>query len=121
MDKIEEKINKLSLPATILIASIILGGAFYATQVNKQQSIEKQQQIELKAKAEADQAKTKAEDMRQLDLSFCLSKADTDYWAYMKINGTEKADGTIYALNSFWDRAEKNKQNAIDNCYKQYK
>jgi hypothetical protein len=42
-----DKINKLTLPATIIIASIILGGFFYASQVNKQKSIEKQQGLEL--------------------------------------------------------------------------
>lgn len=35
--------NKLVLPISILIASIILGGFFYATQINKQKSIERQQ------------------------------------------------------------------------------
>ena len=48
------KLNKLTLPTAILIASIILGGAFYAIQVNKQKSIEKQQQIELQIKTEQD-------------------------------------------------------------------
>ena len=38
-----DKINKLTLPATILIASIILAGFYYASEVNKQKSIEKQQ------------------------------------------------------------------------------
>jgi len=42
-----DAINKLSLPATILIASIILGGFYYASQVSKQNSIEKQQKIKL--------------------------------------------------------------------------
>jgi hypothetical protein len=41
-----KQINKLSLPATILIASIILGGFYYFTQTTKQKSIEKQQQID---------------------------------------------------------------------------
>jgi uncharacterized protein HemX len=45
------KINKLTLPTTILVASLILGGFYYASQINKQKSIEKQQQIELQAKA----------------------------------------------------------------------
>lgn len=52
-----KSINKLSLPVTILIASIILGGFYYTSQVSKQNSIEKQQQIDLQAKAIADQAK----------------------------------------------------------------
>ena len=48
------KLNNLSLPAVILIASIILGGFFYATQVNKQSSIERQQQKEYIAKRKLD-------------------------------------------------------------------
>lgn len=51
--KFFEKINNLSLPVTILIASIILGGFYYITQVSKQNSIEEQQRIELQAKEEA--------------------------------------------------------------------
>ena len=34
--------NKLILPTTILVASLILGGFFYASQVNKQRFIERQ-------------------------------------------------------------------------------
>ena len=41
------KINKLAIPATIIIASLILGGFFYASQISKQKSIEKQQKIKL--------------------------------------------------------------------------
>ncbi len=43
-----DKLNKLLLPAAIIIASLILGGFFYAIQVNKQKSIEKQQEIKLR-------------------------------------------------------------------------
>ncbi len=50
--------NKLVLPISILLGCIILGGLFYATQVIKQKSIEKQQLIELRIKAAQDQAKT---------------------------------------------------------------
>ena len=48
MDKIMEKLNKLSLPITILVASLILGGAYFASQVMKQRSIERQQEIKIK-------------------------------------------------------------------------
>ncbi len=41
-----EKNSKLILPATILIASLILGGFYYASQVKKQLIIERQQQQE---------------------------------------------------------------------------
>lgn len=47
MDTIADKINKLSLPVVILIASVILGGLYYASQVNKQRSIERQQKAKM--------------------------------------------------------------------------
>jgi hypothetical protein len=56
--------HHLILPTSILIGCVILGGAYYAVQLNKQVSIERQQQVdlqqkqeELKAKTDADQAK----------------------------------------------------------------
>jgi len=57
MDKISDKINKLSLPVVILIASVILGGFFYASQVNKQKSIERQQEIKLQEDRRVEEAK----------------------------------------------------------------
>jgi hypothetical protein len=41
------KINKLSLPATIVIVSLIIGGFYFGSQVIKQHSIERQQEIKL--------------------------------------------------------------------------
>jgi|SRR3989344_1508578 len=42
--------NKLVLPISILLGCIVLGGFFYASQISKQNSIEKQQRIDLQAK-----------------------------------------------------------------------
>lgn len=61
-----DKINKLSLPATILIASIILGGFYYASQVYKQKSIERQQQIKTEQDEREQAAKIKREKQEQL-------------------------------------------------------
>ena len=58
---ITDKINKLTLPATILIASIILGGFFYASQVNKQRSIERQQEIKLQEDRRIEETKIEQE------------------------------------------------------------
>lgn len=73
MIKIMEKVNKLSLSVTILIASIILGGFYYASEVNKQKSIERQQQIELQVELQ-----------RKIDLSDCLASADASNFAFTK-------------------------------------
>ena len=79
--------NKLILPITILLASIILGGFYYASQLSKQQSIEKQQQIEIEQEKqeqiardfeeqkEEDQAEAQAQLNSQL-LKNCLNEAD---------------------------------------------
>jgi hypothetical protein len=51
-----DKINRLSLPATILLASIVLGGFYYMSEVNKQSSIERQQQKNMEEKQAEQQA-----------------------------------------------------------------
>jgi len=56
--------DKLVLPITILLGCIILGGFFYASQLSKQKSIEKQQQIELQAKVETDRTKVEADQVK---------------------------------------------------------
>lgn len=72
------KLNKLSLPVTILIACIILGGFYYVIEINKQKSIEKQQQIELQVKIEQDRRGYIAK--RKTD---CLAiyKTESDKWS----------------------------------------
>ncbi len=52
-----DKINKLALPATIIIASLILGGFIFATQIIKQQSTERQQQVKLQEDRRVEEAK----------------------------------------------------------------
>ncbi len=78
-----KKLNKLSLPAVILISSVILGGFFYASQVSRQSSIEKQQQIkieqekqdQLAKEAKEQQAKEEAEQA----LNTCRDNAQENY------------------------------------------
>lgn len=72
-----KKLNNLSLPATVLIASIILGGFYYASQISKQKSIEKQQLKELQAETEKQNTDYIAK--RKID---CLNiyKTEDDKW-----------------------------------------
>ena len=44
--------KKIILPISILLASVILGGFYYATQANKQESIERQQEMKIEAEKE---------------------------------------------------------------------
>ena len=85
MDKIMEKLNKLSLPAVILIASIVLGGFYYASQLNKQQSIEKQQQIKIEQERQETEAKAEQDkrDYIAKRKTECLAiyKTESDKWS----------------------------------------
>lgn len=50
--------HSIMWPVTITIASLIIGGSIYASQLSKQKSIEKQQQIDLQENINAEKAKT---------------------------------------------------------------
>ena len=65
MKKLFENLNKLSLPATIIIASLILGGFFYAIQINKQKSIEQQQWIKSQEDRRQQEAKLQDDRLQQ--------------------------------------------------------
>ena len=67
-----EKLNKLSLPITILVASLILGGAYFASQVMKQRSIERQQEIKIEQEKQ-----TKEQAGQALDT--CIANAEENY------------------------------------------
>ncbi len=84
--------TKLILPITILLVSIILGSFYYASQVNKQKSIEKQQQIDLQAKTEADKIKAEQDKAdQQLKQAELQAKAEADRLEAEK----EKADAVF--------------------------
>lgn len=88
-----EKINKLSLSATILIGCVILGGFYYISQISKQNSIEKQQQIELKAKADQAQILLEREDEIISQKAECAKDAEgVAVNAYCKEVGCSKTE-----------------------------
>lgn len=64
--KIAPKINKLSLPVTILIVGIIMSGSIYASQLSKQKSIEKQQQNDRQQQENKDDLKIKQSECNTL-------------------------------------------------------
>ncbi len=76
--------SKLILPISILLGAAIIGGFFYAIQVNKQSSIERQQQVKSEedkrlAEAKAEQDKKEYAAKKKND---CLDiyKTESDKW-----------------------------------------
>jgi N-acetylmuramoyl-L-alanine amidase CwlA len=94
-----KEFEKFLIPISILLAGAIFSGVYFYSEYRKERQSETKDNF----------------------VNFCLDDAEKKYWNYMKINGEEKDDGTIFADNQYWDRAEKVKQNDIDLCFKKYK
>ena len=98
---------------------------FKAEQNEKQRKEQAEAEAQRqRAKLEAD-TKAKAEGEKTLNevlLSGCLADADTRYWSYVKLNGTEipNQPGTYNAPRSVLDYADKQKKAALDECYRKY-
>lgn len=125
MNQIIDKVNKLSLPAVILIASIILGGFYYASATNKQKSIERQQ----KAKIEQDEQELLAKELKKQGikeqaeqaLNSCLATAD-ELYAYFWDKEC-KGQGKLENCNLpsyISDRVDKSLQDGKNECFKKY-
>jgi hypothetical protein len=113
--------KKYLYPITAIICAVILGGSFLLVQVNKQQSIEKQKQMEIDHENKIIKEKKEAEEATQRLLNWCLDDADTAYWNYVELNMEERDDGTYWGATWKWDEAEARKKAVEDKCFKQYK
>ena len=142
--------EKLTLPITIIIASFILGGFFYASQLSKQQFIERQYRIELQTQKEANQikleqekqAKMEAEKKQQIKLeqekqakmellNNCINKADKYYFDWGNIiiqnaknckNKSTKVEewACIVVSNDALKKARLEWKEEKENCFKKY-
>jgi hypothetical protein len=76
--------KKLILPISIIIGCLILGGFIYASQVNKQNSIERQQWLELQANKEVEKTRSELEQKKYIAdrKQDCLNiyKTESDKW-----------------------------------------
>lgn len=96
-----DKINKLTLPATILIASIILGGFYYVGQINKQKSIEKQQDDKI---AQEKRIEQKAESQKEVEVfqkSICVNEAEQNAQELYKENCTYDCKTGYYFIANY--------------------
>ncbi len=115
---------KKVLTATVVVVGLAIAYYFaiaIPAQNQAKLDFEKQKyQDEQKAKQyDLDEAALQ-KSLNKTGLNLCLAAADESYWSYMKLNGTEKADGTINALTRFWDAAAATKKTETDTCFKKY-
>lgn len=97
------------LPVAIILASIIFGGFFYASQVSKQKSIENQQLTDQQAKWQ-----------KGVYLDTCLSDAENSYNAKLANDKTMDNNKDIPAWSPEGVALANQYQNDRDACFKQY-
>jgi nitrogen fixation-related uncharacterized protein len=76
--------KKLILPVSIILGCVIIGGFIYASQANKQESIERQQLIKIQADKEVEKTKSEMEQKKYIAdrKTDCLNiyKTESDKW-----------------------------------------
>jgi len=79
-----KNINKFIYPIAIIVSVMIIGGSFMWVQYNKQESIEKQQRLELEAERKESEAKAEQEEKEYMAKrkTDCLDiyKTESDKW-----------------------------------------
>jgi len=80
------------------LGCIVLGGFFYASQISKQKSIEKQQQVELQAKAEQDKR-----DYIEKRKTECLAIYKTESDKFSNVESWQYNENATTTENSFSD------------------
>jgi hypothetical protein len=116
-----DKIHKFSLHLVILVASIILGCFYYAVEINKQKSIQKQNEVRLEEEKTSANLKAEQENQNKLLLQLCLDKAhdkyikSAQYW--LDFESKIGSSNVVEEVNKekLVERQDK------DECFKQYK
>jgi len=107
---------RLTLPITILLSCIVLGGFFYATQVIKQRSIEKQQRLDLQAKSLQEELKREQDQKEYIATRkkdcFDIYNKEKDNWNNTKGTEYDEKNDKCYviykALQGEWAKTKCN-------------
>lgn len=110
----------LVAPAVAVLCALIIGLSLWVVQKNKQESIERQLQLKINQEEKVRKEKQEEKRYNQIMYNRCVREAEDEYWAYMELNGTKRDDGSVWAETRYWNRAERQKQQDIENCQKQY-
>lgn len=104
---------KITTPVVIIITSVILGGSYFATQVSKQLSAEKQQKVA-----------TEQKEQDRKDLDACFAKAEIDYMSIWnnqcKDFGINKKTDNCQLPAYLTNNVNNYRQETKNNCIRKY-
>lgn len=110
-------LSKIAIPISIVIGAIILGAFYYAVESNKQESIEKQQQIKIEAEEKervaADEQKQKEYAAKQRSECLDIYKTEQDQWSNVRGWDYNEYKDTCYVTYS--EQVPKTKDQCIEN------
>lgn len=102
--------NKLILPVSIIIGCIIIGGSFYVIQINKQESIEKQQLLKLELEREQwETAQVEREREKQEQLIKDIAEEEEEIRLKQELNECLEASSQSY-IKRWIDECEERDQ-----------
>lgn len=105
---------------TLITVFVILTVATGALFVYYKSSLEKEATERAKIQLEQSKLKAASENEQERKLDTCLAMAEKEHWEYLKLNGTERADGSVWNDGYTIDRADKRLQEDKDNCFRRY-
>lgn len=122
-----DKTTKILIWVTVMVIVLVAGGITAVILNNRfhterDNALAEQGAQQKKAEQKEKQAKASSDNFGR---SVCVSLANTSYWDYVKINATRTTTGAdgqpvYYMPQSNWDFADKQKQESLNNCYKEY-
>jgi outer membrane murein-binding lipoprotein Lpp len=101
--------------ALVLIGLTLIGCATASDQETLRRKVDtlEKKVAELES---AKKATAEANSLREAALRGCLAEAERIYWAYVKLNGTDKGNGNYSATQYVWDQARQRKLDKIEEC-----
>ena len=108
-------INK-KIAIVVTIALLLIGIGIFANYRIK----EREATLQVEALLEQARLEIQQKEQRERNLDGCLLRAEKERWELLKLNGTEREDGSVWNNSYVTDRADKTMKEAKDNCFKRY-
>lgn len=108
--------SKLIVPGSIVVGCAILGGVYYASEINKQESIERQQAAEIREKAAEREAEEERQEKEYIasQKANCLNIYQTEQDEWSNVTGWDYNEVTDTCYVTYKEQYPKDKEQCMD-------